>query len=279
VTVVLAGLLACSGAARRLDDANAARRAGRPGDAIAGYQAVIAELGDGRLPEREAALRLKALRGAGDVAYLELGDFTQAVSYYRRIVALYPGSEDAWKARALTGDIYLQRFADPMGAIAQWADIAQGDAPEAAAYQLKVASAYLDLRNFQQARTEARVLRERWPASDLADEGQLLTAQAWAFEKRPDEAQRAFQALLDGRTRPELRARALEGQAGLAADNGQLERALALYEQALDGHPRPDTIRLAIAKVKARRERARSSAPGDRATAFDHRTDHDQERP
>ena len=279
MTVVLAGLLACSGAARRLDDANAARRAGRPGDAIAGYQAVIAELGDGRLPEREAALRLKALRGAGDVAYLELGDFTQAVSYYRRIVALYPGSEDAWKARALTGDIYLQRFADPMGAIAQWADIAQGDAPEAAAYQLKVASAYLDLRNFQQARTEARVLRERWPASDLADEGQLLTAQAWAFEKRPDEAQRAFQALLDGRPRPELRARALEGQAGLAADNGQLERALALYEQALDGHPRPDTIRLAIAKVKARRERARSSAPGDRATAFDHRTDHDQERP
>ena len=277
--VVLAALLACSGPARRLDDANAARRAGRSADAIAGYQAVLAELGDGRLPDREAALRLKALRGAADVAYLELGDFTQAVSYYRRIVALYPGSEDAWKARALTGDIYLQRFADPMGAIAQWADIAQGDAPEAAAYQLKVASAYLDLRNFQQARTEARVLRERWPASDLADEGQLLTAQAWAFEKRPDEAQRAFQALLDGRPRPELRARALEGQAGLAADNGKLERALALYEQALDGHPRPDTIRLAIAKVKARRERARSSAPGDRATAFDHRTDHDQERP
>jgi tetratricopeptide (TPR) repeat protein len=279
VGVLLAALLACSGTARRLDDANAARRAGRPADAIAGYLAVLAELGDGRLPEREAALRLKALRGAADVAYLELGDFTQAVSYYRRIVALYPGSEDAWKARALTGDIYLQRFGDPMGAIAQWSDIAQGDAPEAAAYQLKVASAYLDLRNFQQARTEARVLRERWPASDLADEGQLLTAQAWAFEKRPDEAQRAFQALLDGRPRPELRARALEGQAGLAADNGKLERALALYEQALDGHPRPDTIRLAIAKVKARRDRTRSSAPGDRATAFDHRTDHDQERP
>ena len=38
-------------------------------------------------------------------------------------------------------------------------------------------------------------------------------------------------------------------------------------------------IRVALAKVKARRERARSSAPGDRATAFDHRTDHDQERP
>jgi tetratricopeptide (TPR) repeat protein len=112
------------------------------------------------------------------------------------------------------------------------------------------------------------VLRERWPASDLADEGQLLTAQAWVLEKRLDEAQRAFQALLEGRPKPELRARALEGQAGLAAEAGKFDRALALYEQALEGHPRPDTLRLAIDKVKARRERARPSAPGDRATAF-----------
>jgi len=268
--LLAAALLACSGAARRLDDANAARRSGRPADALAGYQEVIAELGEGRLPEGDAALRLKALRGAGDVAYLEIGDFTQAVSYYRRLVALYPGTDEAWKARAMTGDIYLQRFGDPMGAIAQWADIAQGDAPEAPAYQLKVATAYLDLRNFEQARTEARLLRERWPDSDLADEAQLLTAQAWALEKRGDEAQRAFQALLERRPRPELRARALEGQAGLAADAGRLDRALALYEQALDGHPRPDTLRLALARVKARLERSRPSTPGNRAAAFDH---------
>lgn len=263
-------LLACSGTARRLDDANAARRAGHPAEALAGYQAVLSELGEGRLPDGDAALRLKALRGAADVAYLELGDFTQAVSFYRRIVALYPGSEEAWKARAMTGDIYQQRLGDPMGAIAQWADIAQGDAPEAAAYQLKVARAYLDLGNFDQARTEARLLRERWPASDAADEAQLLAAQAWALEKREDEATRAFQALLDRHPRPELAAQALEGQAGLAADAGRFERALALYEQALEGHPRPDVLRVAIAKVKARRERARPSRPGDRATAFDH---------
>ncbi|GEJ57673.1 tetratricopeptide repeat protein [Anaeromyxobacter diazotrophicus] len=270
LVALAAALLACGGAARRLDGANAARRAGKPAEALAGYQEVLAELGEGRLPEGDAALRLKALRGAGDVAYLELGDFTQAVSYYRRVVALYPGTEEAWKARAMTGDIYLQRFGDAMGAIAQWADIAQGDAPEASAYQLKVATAYLDLRNYEQARTEARLLRERWPDSDVADEAQLLTAQAWALEKRSDEAQRAFQALLERRPRPELRARALEGQAGLAADAGKLDRALALYEQALDGHPRPDTLRLALAKVKARRERSRTSAPGDRASAFGH---------
>ncbi|HEX8910151.1 MAG TPA: tetratricopeptide repeat protein [Anaeromyxobacteraceae bacterium] len=277
--VLAIALLACSGTARRLDEGNAARRAGRPAAALESYRAVLSELGEGRLPEGEAALRLKALRGAADVTYLELGDFTQAVSYYRRIVALYPGTEAAWQARAATGDIYQQRFQDPMGAIAQWADIAQGDGPEAPAYQLKVANAYLDLRNLEQARTEARLLRERWPASELADEAQLLTAQAWALEKREDEAQRAFQALLDRHPRPELAARALEGQAGLAADAGKLDRALALYGQAIAGHPRPDTVQVAMAKVRARRDRARPSAhPGDRLTAFDRRTTH-EERP
>ncbi|HYS81143.1 MAG TPA: tetratricopeptide repeat protein [Anaeromyxobacteraceae bacterium] len=265
-------LLACSGTARRLDEANAARRAGQPREALQGYQEVLAELGEGKLPERDATLRLKALRNAADVSYLEIGDFTQAVSYYRRIVALHPGTEDAWKARAVTGDIYQQRFGDTRGAIAQWADIAQSDAPEASAYQLKVARAYVDLKNWEQARTEARILRERWSASELADEAQLLTAQSWALEKRVGEAQRAFQALIDRRPRQDVAARALEGQAGLAVEAGQLDRALTLYAEALEGHPSPETIRVALEKVRTRRDRSLPSArPGDRATAFDHR--------
>ena len=254
--------LACSGAARRFDEANDARYAGRPRVALQGYQQVLGELGDGPLSQANADLRLKSLRYAADVSYLELGDYMQAISYYRRIVALYPGTPDAWKARATTGDIYRDRFGDRVAAIAQWADIAAGDAPEAATYQLKVAREYLELGDWVQARTEARILRERWPASDLADEAQLLTAQAWALEKRADEAQRAFQALLDRQARPDVAARALEGQAHLAAQQGKLERALALYARALAAHPSPPTIRIAIEKVRERRARARAGLRG-----------------
>ncbi len=264
--------LACNGAARRLDEANGVRHAGRPREALRGYQEVLAELGDGRLPERDAELRLRALKYAADVSYLEVGEFTQAISYYRRIVALYPGSAAAWNARAVTGDIYRDRFGDRVAAIAQWADIAAGDSPQAASFQLKVAREYLELNNWEQARTEARILRERWPAGELADEAQLLTAQAWALEKRSDEAQRAFQALVQRRPRPDIAARALEGQAHLAAQDGKFDRAIDLYAQALPAHPSPQTIRMAIEKVRERRDRSRPSVkPGDRATAFDHR--------
>ncbi len=265
-------LCACGGAARRLDEANAARYAGRPREALAGYQQVLGELGEGKLARRDAGLRLRALKYAADVSYLEVGEFTQAVSYYRRIVALYPGTPEAWRARAITGDIYRERFDDPVAAIAQWADVAASDAAQAPEFQLKVARAYLDLKNWEQARTEARLLRERWPTSEKADEAQLLTAQAWALEQRRDEAQRAFQALLDRQPRPDLAAGALEGQAHIAAQQGKLARAIELYTQALAMHPNPASIRLAIEKVRERRQRARPGAPpGDRGTAFDYR--------
>ena len=81
------------------------------------------------LPADQAAVRAKALRYAGDVSYLELGDYTGALSYYRRIVSLHPGGKEAHEARGIIGDIYRDRMNDPLAAIAQYADVAASDSP------------------------------------------------------------------------------------------------------------------------------------------------------
>jgi len=258
----------CGSTSRRLDEATALRHAGNPKGALESYRALLADMGEAPLAAADAQIRWKALKAAADVSYLELGDYTGALSYYRRIISLYPGGQEAREARALIGDIYRERFRDPLAAIAQWADVAASDAPEAPRYQLEVARAYLDLENFEQARTEARVVRERWPDHELADEAQLLTGQAWALEKRDDEALRAFQALVDRRPRPELSARALEAQAHIHAQAGRFDRALELYALALPNHPNRDAIRTNIEAVRQRREKARPAEPGDRAAAF-----------
>ena len=266
----LALAVACGSPERRLDQANALRHSGDAKGALAAYKAILAELGDGPLAPAPAAVRGKALRFAGDVAYLELGDYVAALAYYRRIVSLQPGGKEAQEARAVTGDIYRDRFNDHVAAIAQYAAIAASDGPLAPRYQLEVARGYLALGRFEQARTDARLLRERWPKHELADEAQLLTGQAWALEKKDDEALGALQALVDRAPRPDVRARALEAQAHIHAQAGRFDRALELYALALPTHPNPDAIRTNIDAVRERREKAKPGKPGDRAAAFDH---------
>jgi len=260
---------ACSSGERQLEAANELRHGGDAKGALAAYKALLAELGEGPLGAADARIRWKALRFSGDVAYLDLGDYTGALSYYRRIVSLYPGTAEAYEARAVIGDILRDRFQDHLGAIAQYADVAGSEAPQAPQYQLAVAREYLELKNYEQARTEARILRERWPASDLADEAQLLTAQAWSLEKRDEAALGAFQALVERKPKPELVARAYEGLAHIYAQQSKFDRALELYTLALPIHPNPDAVRTALEAVRQRQEKARTATPGDRAAAFD----------
>ncbi len=260
----------CSSADAKLEAANALRHQGRAAEALSAYREILGGLGDGTIPKWETGVRLKALRYAADVSYLDLGDYVGAIGYYRRIVSLYPGTEEAWKARAAIGDIYAQRLGDRQAAIAQYAAVAGGDAKEAPRFQLLVARQYLELKNYEQARTEARILMERWPQGEEADEAQLLTAQAWALEDRPDEALGAFTAAADRRPRPEIVALALEGAAQIHAREGRLDRAIELYTQAMPGHPNPEALRTSIDMVRERREAARTVTPGDRDAALDH---------
>jgi len=266
---LLAAAGGCRSQARKLEAAHTLRHGGDAKGALAQYKSILADLGDGPLSGERAAIRWKALKGAGDVSYLELGDYMGAISYYRRIISLYPGTAEARGARIAIGDIYRERFKDHLAAIAQYSDVASSDAPEAPQYQLEVCRAYFELKNYRQVRTEARILLDRWPTHALAEEAQLLHAQSWVLEKRPEEALSAFQALIDRRPREELLARALEGQAHIHAQANRFDRAIELYERALPMHPNPDAIRTNLAAVRGRRVKAMPDAPGDRASAFD----------
>jgi tetratricopeptide (TPR) repeat protein len=260
---------ACSSPDGKLETANALRHQGKQREALLAYREILGELGDGTIPRWETGVRLKALQYAADVSYLELGDYLGAIGYYRRIVSLHPGTDDAWRARAAIGDIYAQRLGDRRAAITQYAAVAQGDSKDAPRFQLLVARQYLELKNFEQARTEARILREKWPQGAEADDAQLLTAQAWSLEDRPEEALGAFQAAVDRRPRPEIAALALEGEAQIQARAGRFDKAIELYTQAMPGHPNPDVLRTNIDKVRERREAAKTVTPGDRDAALD----------
>jgi tetratricopeptide (TPR) repeat protein len=265
----LAALLACGGPARRLDEAMSLEREGRPREALAAYQAVLGELGEGDLPPEHAGLRKAAVRRAADVAYLQLGDYGAALGYYRRFVSLAPAAE-ARAARLAIAEIYSEKLKDPAGAIAQHAVLAAEGGPDAPRSQLAVAELYLRAGDLDQARTEARVLRERWPESPLVADADAVTGQAFAAEHRVDDAVRAFDAAARVRPGTDVAARALESAANLLAEDGRLERALEIYLRALEGHPNPDAVRTGIDATRRRLEAAGTPRVGDREAALDH---------
>jgi tetratricopeptide (TPR) repeat protein len=266
----VAALPGCGGPARKLDAAMTLERERRPAEALAAYQELLGELGEGRLEGERAELRLTALRRAGDLAYLVVGDYPAAIAYYRRFVALAPPSDAARAARAAIGDIYRERFKDPVAAIAQYAALVQEGAADAPRFQLLVARLYLDTGNAEQARTEARVLRERWPATPAAQEALLVTAQAFAAERRIDDAVHAYEAAARERSGTAAAALALETAANLLAEDGRFDRAIDLYGAAIDGHPNPDAVRTSLEATRRRHAARGTIRPGDRAAALDH---------
>ena len=133
-----------------------------------------------------------------------------------------------------------------------------------------MARQYLALENFQQARSEALALATRFPESPLVPEARLLAARALAQAGRGRDALPELEALARGSG--EIAARAAAEAAGVLADEGHLDRALALYEAALPTHPNPEAIRAHVDAVKRRRELAGVQRPGDRAAALENRT-------
>jgi tetratricopeptide (TPR) repeat protein len=274
----LALLAGCGGPARKVDEGATLERARRPREALAAYQAALGELGDGALDGERAALRLTAVRRAADIAYLELGDYAAAVAYYRRLVALSPGTPEARAARATIADVYRERFGDPVAAVAQYAALAAEGGEGADRAQLRVAQLYLELGNAEQARTEARALLERWPASPAAAEARLVTARALARDGRVDAAVAAYEEAARTAGGGQLAALAREAAADLLAGDGRLDRALALYAAALDGHPNPAAVRTSLEATRRRREAQGVARPGDRAAALDHHLRKEQRR-
>jgi tetratricopeptide (TPR) repeat protein len=271
-------LAACGGPARKVDDGASHERERRPREALAAYQAALGELGDGALEGELAALRLTAVRRAADISYLELGDYAAAVAYYRRLVALAPGSPDARAARATIAEIYRERFRDPVAAVAQYAALAAEGGPGADRAHLQVARLYLELDNAEQARTEARALAERWPDSDAAAQARLVTAQAYAREGRVDDAVATYEAAARAAGGGEVAALALEAAANLLSADGRLARAIELYGAAIAGHPNPAAVKTSLEATRRRLAAQGVARPGDRAAALDHHLRKEQRR-
>jgi tetratricopeptide (TPR) repeat protein len=88
-------------------------------------------------------------------------------------------------------------------------------------------------------------------------------------EGRTLEAQRAFMDLVDRFPDSELKPHALYELGRLKNDQGENERAIELWVEALKTHPDPKVVQGSIARVRSRLRATTPDGVGDAAKAFD----------
>lgn len=213
----------------------------------------------GRVDEESRALRVRALLLGGRQAQLFLHRPKEALAYYRALVEADPSSEAAFEARKNMARIHILDLDDLPGAIAHYQALVAGfpDHPEVDAYQYEVARGYLTLGDYDQVRTEARKLAERWPKSEYLDDARFLVGVAYHAEGRLDDAIRVFREVWETWPDSELAPRARVEAADCLVESGRNAEALEDYVAALPRHPDPKIVQMKIERLRVRMQRRR----------------------
>jgi tetratricopeptide (TPR) repeat protein len=195
-----------------------------------------------------------ALERVGNINALYLHDDAQAIADLGLLVRRYPQSEQAEAALWTIADIYQYRQGKLSEAIVTYERLVElfADSPKAPAAQLAIVQAYFRLKDYVQARQEARRIKQSWPKSPEASRAGFEIADAYSNERHFTEAIAAYEALLDEAPEPQLATLARFEMGNCYQELGEPQRALSAYYSALADHPNPALVQRKIARVRSR---------------------------
>ncbi len=253
--LLLAPLLlsACLGdPAAHLDKARDLAFQRRPAEALAEYEEVLSLLAK-KDPHKVRAQMVPALKGAGDLCYLEMRQLPRAVEFYRALANRYPEAPETLDARASLAEI-LRGTGDRRGAVAELSALVQAfpQGAEVDRYQYLAAKDYFELGDYDQAILESRVLLTRYPDSPYADDAQMLIGASLGMQSQREKAIQAYEEVARRWPASDMAPRARYEQAKILEEMGQEEKAVDVLVEALKTHPDPKGVQMEIARLKKR---------------------------
>ncbi len=262
--------LGCGSAAQdRLTQARDALFERKPEEALLHYHQVLESLGSD-VSGSAQGLRARALKGAGDVYYLELRKPAEAAEQYRTLIASCPDAPEALEARVQLAQILRYHFSDVRGAIAELSGAMARSPLQAAELGYQVAKLYFEIGDYAQCEREAAGVAKRYPTSGQSVEALLLRAEALAMrESRRAEAISGLEELIARYPQSELQPHALYELGKLHAEAGEPEAAIAAWLEALKRHPEPTLVLGSIARARRWLSETTPARIDDRASAFD----------
>ena len=215
------------------------------------FLAFAHEMGTSDLPNAKL-WKARALFQVGRIDHLYLNQPRRAVSRLREAIKIQPEASFAFEARREIATIFHDRLMDYRTAALEFERMVHEfpERAEVAAYQYRVAQSYFLVRDFDQSRTEARLLLEKWPKSHWASEALLLVANSYYLQGQFVEAVKAHQVLLDAGPDVPIRARSLFELGLCHQDLGHKEKAEQSFLAALKDHPRPDLVQMQLSALR-----------------------------
>lgn len=235
---------------KTLEKARSLLRDGRYEEALATY-ADLARL----YPESPFAPR--ALYMEGVINDLYLSRFREAIDSFSRLILLYPKAKEVIKAKRKIADIYMDKLKDYKRAIFEYERLLEDyrlPPQEEGEVIYRIGLAYMELKDFEQARVELSSLMDRFPTLKILPKVQLTIGDSYFIEGKTKKALTVYREIVE-RYRgssiiPETRfkiAVALE-------EMGRYEEALKEYRRLLKD---PSLKRLVAERIEGIKERQR----------------------
>lgn len=196
--------------------------------------------------------RARALHQAGEVEHLYLGEPRRAVARLREALKLCKEGKRAFAIQLEIANIFYNRLHDYRNAALEFERLVNqySDVQDSGPYRYRIAQCYFTLRQFDQARAEARLLLESHKGTRLAADGMLLVANSYYVEGRYREAAEAHAALRRMNPPDDIASRSRFEQGLCFQQLGELARAERAFLDALPHHPRPDIVQVSLRQVR-----------------------------
>ncbi len=200
------------------------------------------------------ALADDTLMWIGDIHYLFLSRYDEAVMYYRDLVNLYPDSPRRVEARMKLAAIYRGKKNDCKMAIIEYGKIISDDVPfsVAAEAQHRIAMCHFQSGDIQQARTEFEILVADYPESEYVDDALYGLASCYYAQRRCQEAVRFYEKVVDISRDDNLVADSRFGIAACFEERGRLREALEAFRDLLEFYPNRRVVEQRLRKIEDR---------------------------
>jgi TolA-binding protein len=204
-----------------------------------------------------------ALLALGDIHYLFLNRYEDALVFYLDLIDRYPSSPLRSEARMKMASIYRGKKEDRERAILEYQKVLNEKAPPetAAEAQFAIAECFAQAGNFSQAATEYEIFLSGFPDSDLADKARLGLAHCEYAQGQCQKAIEQYRKIEKGRAPDEVANEARFGIASCYEESGLLAEAREEFTALLDVYPSRPLIEEHLRRIAELEKRLRPPAP------------------